>query len=76
MTTSGDGRIHREGSSDPIIDRQVIAQANVIAFGKIYILSGILLLVALPLLLLLGKPQGSMAGHDAWEYPAPTFSSR
>jgi hypothetical protein len=45
-----------------VIDRQVIAQANVIAFGKIYILSGILLLIALPLLLLVGKPQESMEG--------------
>lgn len=45
-----------------IIDRQVTGQANVIAFGKIYILSGILMLIALPLLLLVGKPQGSMGG--------------
>jgi len=40
----------------------VIAQANVIAFGKIHTLSGILLLIALPLFLLVGKPQGSMGG--------------
>jgi DHA2 family multidrug resistance protein len=35
-----------------ILDRQVAAQASVLAFGKIYLLNGIMLLAALPLLLL------------------------
>ena len=40
------------------IDGQILVQANVLAFEKIYLLSGLLLLAALPLLLLFkqGKP--------------------
>ena len=40
------------------IDGQILLQANVLAFEKIYMLSGMLLLVSLPLLLLFkqGKP--------------------
>jgi DHA2 family multidrug resistance protein len=43
-----------------VMDRQVTAQASVLAFSKIYLLSGILLLVALPLLFLFrtGKARG------------------
>ena len=42
-----------------ILDRQVTAQASVIAFSKIYLLSGILLVAALPMLLLLPHRQGA-----------------
>ncbi len=44
-----------------VIDRQVQAQASVLAFSRIYILSGIILLCSLPLLLLFktGKGRGS-----------------
>jgi DHA2 family multidrug resistance protein len=44
-----------------VLDRQLTAQANVLAFSKIYLLSGILLVAALPLLLLFrtGKGRGS-----------------
>jgi DHA2 family multidrug resistance protein len=35
-----------------ILDRQIGAQASVLAFSKIYLLSGILLVAALPVLLL------------------------
>lgn len=38
-----------------MIDRQVLGQANVIAFGKVYLLSGAILLATLPLLLLVRK---------------------
>lgn len=43
-----------------IVDRQLAAQASVMAFSKIYLLSGILLLCALPLLLFFrtGKARG------------------
>ena len=43
-----------------VLDRQIAAQASVMAFSKIYLLSGILLLCALPLLLLFktGKARG------------------
>jgi DHA2 family multidrug resistance protein len=49
------------------IDGQILLQANVIAFEKIYLLSGLLLLVSLPLLFLFtqGKPtrQGGGGGR-------------
>jgi MFS transporter, DHA2 family, multidrug resistance protein len=45
-----------------ILDRQVQAQASVLAFSRIYILSGIILLATLPLLFVFrtGKGRGSM----------------
>jgi MFS transporter, DHA2 family, multidrug resistance protein len=54
------------GAALSAIDGQILLQANVIAFEKIYLLSGLLLLAALPLLLLFrqGKPtrQGRAPG--------------
>jgi DHA2 family multidrug resistance protein len=46
------------------IDGQILLQANVLAFEKIYLLSGLLLIGALPLLLLFrqGKPTASKRG--------------
>jgi DHA2 family multidrug resistance protein len=45
-----------------VIDRQIGAQASVLAFSKIYFLSGIILCCAIPLLLLFrtGKGRGAM----------------
>jgi DHA2 family multidrug resistance protein len=45
-----------------VLDRQIAAQASVLAFSKIYLLNGIILLCALPLLLLwkTGRGRGSM----------------
>jgi DHA2 family multidrug resistance protein len=47
-----------------VIDRQMLSQANVIAFGKVYLLSGAILLATLPLLLLVRKtkPTGPAGG--------------
>ena len=44
-----------------VLDRQISAQASVLAFSKIYLLNGIILLCALPLLLLwkTGRARGS-----------------
>jgi len=44
-----------------VLDRQIGAQASVLAFSRIYILSGVILLASLPLLLLFktGKGRGS-----------------
>jgi DHA2 family multidrug resistance protein len=44
------------------IDRQISAQASVLAFSKIYVLSGAILLCSLPLLFLFrtGKGRGAM----------------
>lgn len=49
-----------------VLDRQISAQASVLAFSKIYLLNGMLLLCALPLLLLwkTGRGRGSVgAAH-------------
>ena len=49
-----------------ILDRQISAQASVLAFSKIYLLNGIILMCALPLLLFwrTGKGRGSIgAAH-------------
>jgi DHA2 family multidrug resistance protein len=45
-----------------ILDRQIGAQASVLAFSKIYVLSGVVLLCSLPLLFLFrtGKGRGAM----------------
>jgi DHA2 family multidrug resistance protein len=41
-----------------VLDRQILGQANVLAFGKIYLLSGLILLISVPLVLLLKRPTG------------------
>ena len=41
-----------------VLDRQIAGQANVLAFGKIYLLSGIILLISVPLVMLLKRPTG------------------
>jgi DHA2 family multidrug resistance protein len=48
-----------------LLDRQVSTQASVLAFSKIYILSGIILLCSLPLLLMFktGKGRGAIGAH-------------
>ena len=48
-----------------VIDGQITLQANVIAFEKIYLLSGLLLLVALPLMVFIrhGKPMQAGGGR-------------
>jgi len=47
-----------------VIDRQLLGQANVIAFGKVYLISGAVLLATMPLLLLVryAKPKARTAG--------------
>ena len=44
-----------------VLDKQITAQASVLAFSRIYILSGVILLCVLPLLFLFktGKGRGS-----------------
>jgi MFS transporter, DHA2 family, multidrug resistance protein len=48
-----------------VLDRQIQAQASVLAFSKIYVLSGIVLLCSLPLLFLFrtGKGRGAVQAH-------------
>ena len=42
-----------------LLDRQILQQAGVIAYGRIYLLSGVALLAALPLLLVRDTPRGA-----------------
>jgi hypothetical protein len=47
---------------------QLVQQASVLAFAKVYILSGFILMGAMPLLLLIRKPQrGGMRGPPVAE---------
>jgi DHA2 family multidrug resistance protein len=50
-----------------LIDHQVAAQASVIAYSRIYILSAVLILGLIPLLLLVRQTRGSAAGHAVME---------
>jgi DHA2 family multidrug resistance protein len=43
-----------------VIDRQIMGQASVIAFSKIYLLSGVILVISLPLLLLIHRSRAAM----------------
>jgi MFS transporter, DHA2 family, multidrug resistance protein len=55
-----------KGAALAILDRQISAQASVLAFSKIYLLSGFLLMGALPMLLLFRTGRGrSHAGASA-----------
>ncbi len=62
LSAKGMNAIMAKQQALAILDRQVVAQASVLAFSKIYLLAGILLLSALPLLLLFktGRGRGSM----------------
>ncbi len=50
-----------------VIDAQVMGQASVIAYSKIYLLSAALILVLIPLLLLIRRGKGSTGGHVVME---------
>jgi len=50
-----------------ILDRQVTAQASVIAYSRIYMLSAILILSLIPLLVLVRQTKGEGGGHAVME---------
>ena len=50
-----------------ILDRQLIGQASVMAYSKIYVLSALLILFLIPLLLLVRQTRGSGGGHALME---------
>jgi MFS transporter, DHA2 family, multidrug resistance protein len=62
LMSRGIGALQAKQQAMAIIDRQIGAQASVLAFSKIYLLSGIVLMAALPLLLLFktGRARGSL----------------
>jgi len=50
-----------------IIDHQLMGQASVIAYSKIYLLSALLMLVLIPLLLLVRRTRGAGGSHAVLE---------
>jgi len=50
-----------------IMDHQLVGQASVMAYSKIYVLSAVLMLCLIPLLLLVRQTKGSGGGHAIME---------
>jgi DHA2 family multidrug resistance protein len=50
-----------------LMDAQLMGQASVIAYGRIYVLSAIIILVLIPLLLLVRKTKGAAGAHAIME---------
>jgi DHA2 family multidrug resistance protein len=50
-----------------LLDRQLIGQSSVIAYGKIYVLAAALILLLIPLLLLVRETKGSGGDHAIME---------
>ena len=50
-----------------LMDRQLMGQASVIAYGRIYVLSAIIILVLIPLLLLVRTTKGALGAHPITE---------
>ena len=50
-----------------VIDHQLTAQASVLAYSRIYILSALLILCLIPLLVLVRQTRGSSGGHAVME---------
>lgn len=50
-----------------LLDRQVTGQASVIAYGKIYVISAVIILSLIPLLLLVRRTKGAGTGHAVLE---------
>src|SRR5919202_1824868 len=46
-----------------LLDRQVMGQASVIAYGKIYVLAAVIILLLIPLLLLVRQTKGAAGAH-------------
>ncbi|MDQ6830765.1 MAG: DHA2 family efflux MFS transporter permease subunit, partial [Gemmatimonadota bacterium] len=70
MMAKGADAATARGQALAILDRQVLGQASVIAYGRIYVLSAILVLAIVPLLVLVRKTArsgGGDAGHMIME---------
>jgi MFS transporter, DHA2 family, multidrug resistance protein len=50
-----------------LMDRQLMGQASVLAYGRIYVLSAIIILVLIPLLLLVRRTRGAGGAHAVVE---------
>jgi MFS transporter, DHA2 family, multidrug resistance protein len=62
LVSRGTNPITAQQQALAILDRQVTMQSTMLAFSKIYLYSGLVLIVALPLLLLFrtGRARGAM----------------
>jgi DHA2 family multidrug resistance protein len=59
------GTAHQRALS--MLDGQLYAQASILAYGKIYVLSALLILLLIPLLLLVRETKGAGGGHAVME---------
>lgn len=50
-----------------LVDRQLMGQASVIAYSRVYVLSALIILLLIPLLLLVRKTQGAEGAHAVLE---------
>jgi DHA2 family multidrug resistance protein len=50
-----------------LLDREILGQASVIAYGRIYVLAAILILLLIPLLLLVRTTRGAAGSHPVME---------
>ena len=50
-----------------LLDRQLLAQASIIAYSRIYVLSAGLILLLIPLLLLIRQTKGAGGDHAIME---------
>jgi DHA2 family multidrug resistance protein len=50
-----------------LLDRQLVSQASIISYSKIYVLSALLILVLIPLLALVRETRGAGGGHAIME---------
>ena len=50
-----------------ILDRELLGQASVIAYSRIYVLAALLILLLIPLLALVRQTRGAGGGHAIME---------
>jgi len=50
-----------------VVDQQLMGQASVIAYSRVYVLSALIILLLIPLLLLVRKTQGAEGAHSMLE---------
>jgi hypothetical protein len=50
-----------------LLDRELMGQASVIAYGKIYVLAALIILSLIPLLLLVRQTKGAAGSHAILE---------
>ena len=63
MMSRGSDAVHAHQQALAILDAQVSGQASVLAYGKIYLLSAVIMLCLIPLMLLIRQTKGSGGSH-------------